>query len=558
MADGSRRGTLKEAVDRDRQFDLEGSSALYQRLLIEHPAWALEKKVDTRLLSLWRRAMEQNHSLIDAAKIVHQQIYVRAEDERVKCLAISSIGDLERYAHHTNEARQLYQQAITICPSMGKCYNQVAVLDAQERGSDSLLRSVYGHLRALWAAKPFPPARNNLLHAFSLNRAAMDAAQTTLPQRWNCLIIRIVEIAFTSGDEDDQGEDPAPFLAELSAISRSLALSQNSTSLPNMPETLVILLGLSTELAWGALAIVFGWQMTSLAVTAMPRRDLVLAVFCICACRRTDLLTSGSGLLTHLSRLANTLSLDGIEATSSAKPPETEESLILSMFRGFEPIESIPGWDTVLEKDIWRQPDFLAQSVRTLGKLTMQYDPASNRFSGPVDAPLVVLDVPNICMKHGKDRSFSCKGLALAVHYFRARGLRVHAFVPENCIDYEKVANLKRLGRLEGWSTKASAMPDDVGLLRVHYATGTIIATPQGDYDDSYTIEHARRNSGIVISNDRFRDASQKQAVALESRVLAAWIRSNVCSFAFAGDQFIPNPDFVWPPEHDRLVKLAG
>ncbi|KMS94068.1 hypothetical protein BVRB_025120, partial [Beta vulgaris subsp. vulgaris] len=166
--------------------------------------------------------------------------------------------------------------------------------------------------------------------------------------------------------------------------------------------------------------------------------------------------------------------------------------------------------------------------MKTLATVVMHVDPATGRFDLPTVQALVVLDLPNICMNHGRNRVFSCRGFALAVHYFQSRGLRVRAFVPEQCLDYEKVAMLKRLGRLEGWATKASSMPDDINLLKTLYVNGIIATTPQGDYDDSYTIEHARRNGAVIISNDRFRDASQKQTDAVDGRVLGAWLRSNV------------------------------
>eukprot|EP00474_Spongospora_subterranea_P009302 CRZ09760.1 hypothetical protein [Spongospora subterranea] len=554
----SERDILREAINHERNGDLDTSTALFQRLLINHSAWALDKKVDTRLLTMWRKAVEHNTGLHEAAKMVQRQVYVQANDVRIKSLAISSLGDLERYSGRIDQAGIHYQQAISICPSMGKAYNQLAVIHGASCEANSQLMAVHGYLRALWAERPFLPARENLLHTFTDNTSCLARPQTTLVDRWNRLIIRIAELAFLETNDDAV---TGPYLTELNAISRSMALAQNDKSLPNLPHSLVILLGLAERngIAWQALTIIFGWQMSSLALSTAPRVDLILAIFCIVACRRVESL-NGSPLLMHLSRLVNSLALDGISDSSlaaKADPKSTTPSL--DLFIAFAPIESIPGWSAVVD-GLCRQPDFLHQSVKTLATLTLDFKATMNRFeipeSGP--SPLVVLDVPNISMNHGRNRVFSCKGLALAIHFFKSRGFSVQAFVPEQCMDYEKVSNLKRLGRLEGWAAKASAMPDDIASLRLHYANGVVVATPQGDYDDSYTIEHSRRNDGIIISNDRFRDATQKIQDPVEVRVLTAWIRSNVCSFTFAGDQFIPNPDFAWPKAHESFVKLSG
>jgi hypothetical protein len=358
---------------------------------------------------------------------------------------------------------------------MGKGYNQLAVVQAAHISSTSQLMAVHGYLRALWAEKAFAPARSNLLHAFAANRARFDNPAMKLPDRFNQLVIRIAEMAFLADEMDDDERDRA--LSELNAVSRSLALSRSYSPLPNLSYVLIILLGLAdvNPLAWQALADIFAWQMTSLAITTAPRNDLILAIFCICACRRLESLAK-TRLLIHIAHLANTLTLDGI---GEQRSPKATDSTALDLFVQFSPVESIPGWASVVD-GLCHQPDFLARSVKTLATLTLHFDAPTNRYDViSTAAPLVVLDVPNICMKHGKDRVFSCKGLALVVHYFVSRGLLVRAFVPEQCIDYEKVAALKRLGRLEGWATKASAMPDDIALLRVHYVNGVVVTTPQ-------------------------------------------------------------------------------
>jgi hypothetical protein len=54
--------------------------------------------------------------------------------------------------------------------------------------------------------------------------------------------------------------------------------------------------------------------------------------------------------------------------------------------------------------------------------------------SGPMkkmDKPLIVLDVQNIAMKHGKDTTFSCKGIQIAIQFWEQNGHKVICFLPE-------------------------------------------------------------------------------------------------------------------------------
>lgn len=68
------------------------------------------------------------------------------------------------------------------------------------------------------------------------------------------------------------------------------------------------------------------------------------------------------------------------------------------------------------------------------------------------------------------------------------------------------------------------------------------------DYDDSYTIMYAQKHDGCVVTNDRYRDYLEK--IPLEDKdACSAWLKSHCISFTFAGaSEFMPNPDFVFPP----------
>jgi hypothetical protein len=129
----------------------------------------------------------------------------------------------------------------------------------------------------------------------------------------------------------------------------------------------------------------------------------------------------------------------------------------------------------------------------------------SNSNSGGGPRPLIVLDCPNIAMRHGQQRAlasggehasqFSSRGVALAADFFRLAGHRVVGFLPDFVLDLDKVAERKRLARLGGGfasDAKASQLPDDVQLLRSLQAAGIVVGTPPQDYDDAYSIRYCK------------------------------------------------------------------
>lgn len=75
-----------------------------------------------------------------------------------------------------------------------------------------------------------------------------------------------------------------------------------------------------------------------------------------------------------------------------------------------------------------------------------------------------------------------------------------------------------------------------------------LVATPKRDYDDAYLVEFARRKGAVVISNDRFEDQVY-QAMAegvREGENWKIWFAGCRISFAFRGNEFIPNPTFSY------------
>jgi hypothetical protein len=52
-------------------------------------------------------------------------------------------------------------------------------------------------------------------------------------------------------------------------------------------------------------------------------------------------------------------------------------------------------------------------------------------------------------MRHGRDKTFSVKGIQIAINYWRKNGHEVVCFVPDYLVDYEQVANkikIKNMG----------------------------------------------------------------------------------------------------------------
>jgi hypothetical protein len=133
---------------------------------------------------------------------------------------------------------------------------------------------------------------------------------------------------------------------------------------------------------------------------------------------------------------------------------------------------------------------------------------------------LIVLDGLNVALAHGRSEFFSVEGLKIAIDYFQMRGHSVLVCLPRPATSKE---NKRRA-------------PRNITEL---IAEELIVFTPPQDYDDSYTLQLAQNRNGIIVSNDMFRDWVSK-----DERRRKEWIQTHVISYAFAGHEFIPNPDF--------------
>ncbi|CBJ33805.1 conserved unknown protein [Ectocarpus siliculosus] len=158
--------------------------------------------------------------------------------------------------------------------------------------------------------------------------------------------------------------------------------------------------------------------------------------------------------------------------------------------------------------------------------------------------PLVVIDVPNVAMRHGLNKKFSCTGVQMAVEYFRTAGHRVLGFLPDYYLDLKRTNGLERAKKLGVADVKASRLPDDVQLLQRLVDDGLIVSTPPQDYDDSYCIKYAMARDGYVVTNDLYRDHVKGIEGRKKADAARRWIKAHSISYTFVGDEFFPNPDF--------------
>lgn len=144
-------------------------------------------------------------------------------------------------------------------------------------------------------------------------------------------------------------------------------------------------------------------------------------------------------------------------------------------------------------------------------------------------------------MKHGRQKVFSMKGIKIAADYYAKRGYDVISFLPQHYATRKPASGEVKLHEF-------LPMADNLELLNELVDDGMIVLTPAQDYDDSYCIEYAKKHHACIVSNDRYRDHIDKQPESCRGRV-ARWMRDHVISYTFARDEFMPNPDFVYPSD---------
>ncbi|CAG0923429.1 unnamed protein product, partial [Notodromas monacha] len=158
--------------------------------------------------------------------------------------------------------------------------------------------------------------------------------------------------------------------------------------------------------------------------------------------------------------------------------------------------------------------------------------PSSSSSSSSKDSLLrhVVIDGSNVAMSHGNKEVFSCRGIRLAVDWFRARGHQdITVFVPK--------------WRKE--SSKPEAPIKDQDVLLELEKERSLVFTPSRlvsgrrlvCYDDRYILNLAVATDGIVVSNDNYRD------LASESPDYKRVVEERILMYSFVNDRFMPPDD---------------
>ncbi|XP_010606037.1 probable ribonuclease ZC3H12D [Fukomys damarensis] len=142
----------------------------------------------------------------------------------------------------------------------------------------------------------------------------------------------------------------------------------------------------------------------------------------------------------------------------------------------------------------------------------------------------IVIDGSNVAMSHGNKEVFSCRGIQLAVDWFRDRGhIYIKVFVPS-------------------WRKEPSR--SDTPIREQHVLEdlerqAVLVYTPSRKvngkrvvcYDDRYIVKVAYEKDGVIVSNDNYRDLQS------ENPEWKWFIEQRLLMFSFVNDRFMPPDD---------------
>ncbi|XP_051853881.1 probable ribonuclease ZC3H12D [Antechinus flavipes] len=142
----------------------------------------------------------------------------------------------------------------------------------------------------------------------------------------------------------------------------------------------------------------------------------------------------------------------------------------------------------------------------------------------------IVIDGSNVAMSHGNKEIFSCRGIRLAVDWFRERGHNyIKVFVPswrkEPPRSDTPISEQHILEELEKQAVLVYTPSRKVNGKRVVC------------YDDRYIVKVAYEKDGIIVSNDNYRDLQS------ENPEWKWFIEQRLLMFSFVSDKFMPPDD---------------
>ena len=142
----------------------------------------------------------------------------------------------------------------------------------------------------------------------------------------------------------------------------------------------------------------------------------------------------------------------------------------------------------------------------------------------------IVIDGSNVAMSHGNKDRFSCKGIKIAVEFFRKRGHKnISVFVPK--------------WRKE--SSKPESPITDQHLLLELEKESVLFFTPSRQargkrivcHDDRYILNLAADTDGVVVSNDNYRE------LIMDKPEYRKVIEERLLMYSFVNDRFMPPDD---------------
>ncbi|XP_053448383.1 probable ribonuclease ZC3H12D [Nycticebus coucang] len=142
----------------------------------------------------------------------------------------------------------------------------------------------------------------------------------------------------------------------------------------------------------------------------------------------------------------------------------------------------------------------------------------------------IVIDGSNVAMSHGNKEIFSCRGIQLAVDWFRDRG---HTYIKVFVPSWRKEP------------PRADTPIREQHVLEQLERQAVLVYTPSRKvhgkrlvcYDDRYIVKVAYEQDGVIVSNDNYRDLQS------ENPEWKWFIEQRLLMFSFVNDRFMPPDD---------------
>ncbi|XP_051692786.1 probable ribonuclease ZC3H12D isoform X2 [Oryctolagus cuniculus] len=142
----------------------------------------------------------------------------------------------------------------------------------------------------------------------------------------------------------------------------------------------------------------------------------------------------------------------------------------------------------------------------------------------------IVIDGSNVAMSHGNKEAFSCRGIQLAVDWFRDRG---HTFIKVFVPSWRKEPS------------RSDTPIREQHVLEQLERQAVLVYTPSRKvhgkrvvcYDDRYIVKVAYEQDGVIVSNDNYRDLQS------ENPEWKWFIEQRLLMFSFVNDRFMPPDD---------------